>query len=285
VFSKDGKLTASGSFDNTIKIWNITTGKEEQALKDHTNLVSSVVFSSDSTLIASGSFDRTIKIWNITIGQEERTPTGHMSQVLSVVFSKDGRLIASGSDDKTIKIWNVTTGEEEQTLKGHTNSVWSVVFSDDGTLIASGSFDKTVKIWNVATGVNIKSFDASPRTDVLSFVDYDSILVTTSGRFSVESRDGNTTQSSERKAKLNSFKVQGEVDGRLSFGINHDRMWIIAGVPDGCKVLWLPPGFRPVVSATFTEPRGSVVVIGCRSGRVVIIRFRLSSFLDGVYLL
>ncbi|RKL05933.1 Vegetative incompatibility protein HET-E-1 [Fusarium oxysporum] len=285
VFSSDSTLIASGSYDSTIKIWNITTGKEEQTLEGHISSVSSVVFSSDGTLIASGSYDTTIKIWNVATGKEEQTLEGHTGSVGSVVFSKDDRLIASGSGDRTIKIWNVATGKEEQTLKGHTSLVSSVVFSSDSTLIASGSYDGTVKIWNVATGINVNSFDASPRTNVLSFVDHDSILVTSSGRFSVESRNGSTTQPSERKAKLDSLEVQGEVDGRLSFGINHDRTWIIAGVPDGWKVLWLPPGFRSGVSATFTEPRGSVVVIGCRSGRVAIIRFRRSSFLDGVYVL
>ncbi|PTD03479.1 Vegetative incompatibility protein HET-E-1, partial [Fusarium culmorum] len=321
VFSNDGKLIASESWDNTIKIWNVAMGEEEQTLEGHTGSVLSVVFSKDGTLIASGSDDKTIKIWNITTGEEEQTLEGHTDSVLSVVFSKDDRLIASGSKDKTIKIWNVTMGEEEQTLEGHTDWVrsvvfskdsaliasgsymercegeeeqtleghtdWviSVVFSKDGTLIASGSYDSTIKIWNVATGVNVNSFNASLATDVLSFIDHDSILVTSLGRFSVESRDASTTQPSEREAKLDSLEVQGEVDGGLSFGINHDRTWITAGGPDGWKVLWLPPGFRPAVSATSTEPRGSVVAIGCPSGRVVVIGFRQSSFLDGVEVL
>ncbi|KAF5716702.1 G-protein beta WD-40 repeat-containing protein [Fusarium mundagurra] len=282
VFSKDGTLIASGSDDNTIKIWNVTTGEEEQTLEGHTAAVNSVVFSKDGTLIASGSDDNTIKIWNVATGEEEQTLKGHTDLVRSVVFSKDGMLIASGSYDRTIKIWNVATGKEEQTLEGHTASVNSVVFSKDGTLIASGSDDNTIKIWNVATGINVNSFNASPATDVLSFLDHDSILVTSSGRLSFESRDVSTTQLSQREAKLDSLEVQGEVDGGLSFGINHDRTWITAGRPDGWKVLWLPPGFRPAVSATSTEPGGSVVVIGCPSGRVVIIGFRRSSFLDGV---
>jgi WD40 repeat protein len=97
-----------------------------------------------------------------------------------VVFSNDSTLIASGSYDGTVKIWNVATGEEEQTLEGHTSFVNSVVFSKDGTLIASGSDDNTVKIWNVATGIKAKSFDASRTTNVLSFTDNDSVLVTRS---------------------------------------------------------------------------------------------------------
>ncbi|KAJ4076770.1 hypothetical protein NW756_012779 [Fusarium oxysporum] len=152
VFSKDGTLIASGSWDNTIKIWNMVTGEEERTLEGHTDWVNSVIFSNDGKLIASGSRDNTVKIWNMVTGEEEGTLKGHTDSVNSVVFSNDGTLIASGSDDSTVKIWNVVTGEEERTLEGHTDWVNSVVFSNDGKLIASGSRDNTVKIWNIATG-------------------------------------------------------------------------------------------------------------------------------------
>jgi WD40 repeat protein len=241
-----------------------------------------VVFSNDSKLTASGSEDGTVKIWNVATGEEERTLEGHTDWLTSVVISKDGTLIASGSLDKTVKIWNVATGEEERTLEGHTNSVNSVVFSNDGTLIASGSWDQTIKIWNVSTGINVKSFDTSQITYVLSFTDDDSVLVTSTGRFSLGFRDISTSHSSESEPKLGSTEVQGEVDARFGFGINHDKTWITAGGPDGRKVLWLPPNFRPGVSATLTQSSGSVIVIGCPLGRVVIMGFGQSSFSDEV---
>lgn len=244
-----------------------------QTLEGHMDWVNSVVFSNDGILIASGSSDKTIKIWNVATGEEEQTLKGHMDEVNAVVFLNDGTLIASGSSDSTVKIWNVATGEEERILEGHTGSVISVVFSNDGELIASGSYDKTVRIWNVATGINIKSFDASQFTNVLSFTDDDSALVTSAGRFSLGFRDVNMSHSSEREPKLDSTEVQGEADATLGFRIRCDNTWITAGGPDGRKVLWLPPDFRPGVSATLTQPSGSVLVIGCRSGRVVILGF------------
>ncbi|KAK7219019.1 hypothetical protein V2G26_007022 [Clonostachys chloroleuca] len=176
----------------------------------------------------------------------------------------------------------MATDEEERTLEGHTDWVSSVVFSNDGKLIASGSHDKTVKIWKVATGINVKSFDASQSTNVLSFTEDGSVLMTSVGRFSLGFRDINTSHSSQSEPKLGSTEAQGEVDARLGFGINHDDRWITAGGPDGRKALWLPPDFRPGVSATLTQPSGSGLVIGCPSGRVVIMGFRESSFSDEV---
>ncbi|EXL39066.1 hypothetical protein FOCG_18314 [Fusarium oxysporum f. sp. radicis-lycopersici 26381] len=130
VFSNDGTLIASGSRDNTVKIWNVATGAEERTLEGHTGSVSSVVFSNDGRLIASGSHDNTVKIWNVATGEEAQTLKGHTDFINSAAFSKNDTLIASGSRDNTVKIWK----------------------AKDGKLIASGSRDNTVKIWKVATG-------------------------------------------------------------------------------------------------------------------------------------
>ncbi|PTD03458.1 Vegetative incompatibility protein HET-E-1 [Fusarium culmorum] len=274
VFSPDGIRIASGSDDNTIKIWDIATGKEEQTLKGHADKVRSVVFSPDSARIASASDDNAIKIWDIATGREEQTLEGHTKWVNSVVFSPDGIRIASGSMDKTIKIWDVATGKEEQTLEGHADRVWSAVFSPDGRCIASGSWDGTIKIWDVVTGSIVKSFDASWNTTVLSFTDDGSVLVTSTGHFSLDFRDVSTSHSSASDSQLGNAHVAVKVDGKLGFGISRDNTWITAGGPNGREVLWLPPNFRPWASRILNERSKSVVVIGCPSGRVVIMGFR-----------
>ncbi|KAJ0146221.1 D-xylose 1-dehydrogenase [Fusarium oxysporum f. sp. albedinis] len=280
VFSNDGTRIASGLEDGTVKIWNIETGEERTLEGHYTACAISVVFSNDGTRIASGLEDDTVKIWNIETG-EERTLEGHMGPVNSVSFSKDSTLIISGSDDNTIKIWDMATDREERTLEGHTGGVNSVVFSNDGTLIASGSDDYTIKIWNVVTGVNVESFDTSWPNDVSSFTDDDAVLVTSAGHFRVGSKDASASQLGKHEPKPGSPEVQGEVDARLGFGINHNKTWITEGGSEGRKVLWLPPSFRPGVSAILSKASGSVVVVGCSSGRVVIMGFEESSFSDG----
>ncbi len=145
-FSPDGKTIASGSADNTIKLWNLE-GKELRTLTGHSNGVWRVAFSPDGKTIAIGSDDNTIKLCNLE-GKELLTLTGHINEVISVAFSPDGKTIASGSLDNTIKLWNLE-GKELRTLTGHSNRVWSVAFSPDGKTIASGSSDNTIKLWNL----------------------------------------------------------------------------------------------------------------------------------------
>ncbi len=66
MFSPDGKTIATGSFDNTVKLWNLN-GQVLQTFKGHSSSVSSVVFSPDGKTIASGSWDNTVKLWNLDL--------------------------------------------------------------------------------------------------------------------------------------------------------------------------------------------------------------------------
>nr|NCR81091.1 WD40 repeat domain-containing protein [Microcystis aeruginosa K13-10] len=64
-FSPDGKTLVSGSWDKTIKLWNVETGQEIRTLKGHDSAVYSVNFSPDGKTLVSGSWDNTIKLWNL----------------------------------------------------------------------------------------------------------------------------------------------------------------------------------------------------------------------------
>ncbi len=155
--SPDGQTLASGSYDQTVKLWNWQTGEELRILQGHQEAVYSVSISPDGQTLASGSYDRTVKLWNLQTGEELRTLQGHQNSVISVSFSPDGQTLASGSVDRTVKLWNLQTGEEIRTLQGHQDSVYSVSISPDGQTLAFGSGDKTVKLWNLQTGELIRT--------------------------------------------------------------------------------------------------------------------------------
>ena len=156
-FSPDGNTIASGSADNTIRLWDVDTGSHRRILSGHRSDVYSVAFSPDGNSIASGSGDRTIRLWDVDTGTHLRTLSGHRSDVYSVAFSPDGNSIASGSGDRTIRLWDVDTGAHLRTLSGHRSDVYSVAFSPDGNSIASGSGDNTIRLWDVDTGTHLRT--------------------------------------------------------------------------------------------------------------------------------
>jgi WD40 repeat protein/uncharacterized caspase-like protein len=157
VFSPDGKTFASGSNDNSIKLWSTDGGREIKTLTGHTNWVWCLAFSPDGKKLASGSLDETITMWNAESWQVIWTKPAHIKGVQAVAFSPDGKTLASGGRDNTVKLWDVESGQEKRPpLVSHTNWVYSVAFSPDGKILASGSSDNTIKLWNPLSGEELK---------------------------------------------------------------------------------------------------------------------------------
>lgn len=168
-FSPDGRYALSGSWDGTLKLWEVKTGKKVRTFRGHKDLVMSVAFSPDGRYALSASFDKTLKLWEVATGKEIRTLTGHAREVSSVAFSPDGRYALSGSVDETLKLWEMETGREVRTFKGHSKFfVTSVAFSPDGRYVLSGSNDNTLNLWEVATGKETRTFRGHHKELVLS---------------------------------------------------------------------------------------------------------------------
>ncbi|KIJ30650.1 hypothetical protein M422DRAFT_186841 [Sphaerobolus stellatus SS14] len=154
-FSPDGKYIVSGSYDQTIRLWSVETGKAVgEPYQRHTYPVQSVAFSPDGKYIVSGSYDETIQLWSVETGKAAGEPyQGHTDSVCSVAFSPDGKYIVSGSHDHAIQLWSVETGKAVgEPYQGHTDLVISVAFSPDGKYIFSGSDDHTIRLWSVEIG-------------------------------------------------------------------------------------------------------------------------------------
>ncbi|KAG0006209.1 hypothetical protein BGZ80_002536 [Entomortierella chlamydospora] len=148
----DDSFLITGSYDNTVRIWNIETGECLRTLTGHALCVRALHF--DDAKLITGSMDRTLKIWNYHTGQCIRTLQGHTDGVVTLDF--DSRILASGSADATVKIWNFATGECS-TLKGHCDLVNKVQIYKK-KLLVSASDDTTVKLWDIATRTCLRTF-------------------------------------------------------------------------------------------------------------------------------
>ena len=178
-FSPDGQTIVSGSSDNTIRLWDVGTGKHLRTLTGHKGPVYSVSFSPDGQILASGSWDCNIRLWDAVTGRHKKTLTGHTDLVSAISFSPDGQTLASTTFVRgTIRLWDVSTGTHKRTLTGHTNGVKSVAFSPNGQILASGSYDNTIRLWDMSTGTHkrtltghtngVKSVAFSPNGQILA---------------------------------------------------------------------------------------------------------------------
>ncbi len=156
-FSPDGRYALSGG-ENTLKLWDVATGREIRSFTGHSRYLYDIALSPDGRYALSGSTDKTLKLWDVATGREIRTFKGHSDNIDSVAFSPDGKYALSGSADKTLKLWEVKTGREVRAFTGHSSYVNSVTFSPEGKYALSGSTDKTLKLWDVATGRELRTF-------------------------------------------------------------------------------------------------------------------------------
>ncbi|EWZ77293.1 hypothetical protein FOWG_18286 [Fusarium oxysporum f. sp. lycopersici MN25] len=178
--------------------------------------------------------------------------------VTLVVFSHDSKRVASASPEKTIQIWNTETGECERVLEGHSDWVNSVVFSHDSKWVASGSDDATIRIWNAETG---------ECEDIISLDGYVDTLSFTSDQRGIATNRGVFAPSNGLQSRVGFAMPWQSLDTPIIACTG--STWITAA---GQDLLWLPPECRGGKAAV----SGSTVVVGCRSGRVLVLGISLA---------
>ena len=172
-FSHDGKLMATSSEDETVRIWNTadwTPRKTSREMK-HTYPVLDVAFQPKTYFLASVAGDETrvtkpgeLIWWEATSGMEVKTMRDHTKAATGVAFSPDGRNIVTTSVDEKVLVYEWGKSEPLGFFGGHSRPTTCALFTPDGSTIVSASGGRAkgkneVKLWAHETGEEWGSFE------------------------------------------------------------------------------------------------------------------------------
>ena len=227
-FSKDGQYMVTGSNDNLVQIFDITSGTLIHSLPptEPQYSVTAIAISPDEQRIAFSSSNAFIRIWDRNANTYTHTLTEQNGISSSLIFTPDGQAIISSSTmNQQIIFWDIiTTGKKLFTLgKGHHNGIQALALSSDGLKLVSagGTRDKTIRIWNVNTKSVLEMIEQPTDVSCFAFSPDNQIIVCgyTSRQF-LRIFDVNTGQNIYSSDK--SFKTS-------SIAFSPDGLYIAAG--------------------------------------------------------
>ena len=229
-FSTDARYALSGSWDHTLKLWELSSGQCLRTFEGHTEIVTSVALTTDGRYALSGSNDKMLKLWDVSTGLCLRTFEGHCDEVWSVSLSDEGKYALSSSD-KTLKLWEVSTGQCLRTIIGHKEGVFSVSISADGRFALSGSVNEPMKLWELSTGQCLRTFEGHDRAVI-------SVCLSVDGRHALSGSADNTLKLWDVNTGQCLHTFEGHSEWVYSVSLSADGKYALSGSRDKTMKLW-----------------------------------------------
>lgn len=261
-FNTSDTLFATGSEDNSIRIWDIskmTTSEEPpklvQTLKGHSQEVYALEFIDDERIV-SGSGDQNLKLWNVLKGEclasiQSQLPAHLLNEspqresgITSLSISNDRKRIVTGSLDRLVRIYSLeATGEatEEEfklieTFEGHEDSVYSVTFDPSDGSVISGSLDRTIRKWSLEES---KCLQVIPNhRDFVLSVAVSQTSKNSSRPFIISGSKDRSVQFWDEVSQSNQLSLQGHKNSVISVAISPSGGVFATGSGDGRARIW-----------------------------------------------
>src|SRR5262249_25409226 len=107
LWSPDGQTLASAGWDQTIRFWDVASGKNTRTLNAGNFGVAALAWSPSGKTLASASGDQMIKLWDVASGQA-RAILKSSTPIAALAWSTDGKTLVSG-ENRVVKLWDLDT--------------------------------------------------------------------------------------------------------------------------------------------------------------------------------
>ena len=147
------QLVAVGSWDTTVKIWDVFSQKRVKVLKGHHTSVQACVYAPSGRHIVSAAMDGEVKVWSTKSGSAVGSITGHSGPVNSLSYTPNGQFLLTASSDRLVKVWSGTLGQQVGRVgKSEFGYARCVVHSRPNQTVLVGYHDGHVRQFNTQTG-------------------------------------------------------------------------------------------------------------------------------------
>ncbi len=263
-FSPDGRFLASGSYDKTVKLWNVSDAKVIATFHGHQDQVFRITFSPDGRSLASCSGDGTTIIWDVNTGEKKYVLTSHRDPMLDVAYSPDGKLVATAGAH--IQLWKK---DREVWSTPHLESFFSLAFSPDQQSLVCGTRD-LIQIYSVEDGKRLKRLaDTKGMIYQLEYSGDAKWLVSVSS-------DGNLSLWSAETGEL-AHRVGADRSALFSAAFSPDGKRLVSGGRERVVRTWSVPDLEleqehygpeeTVLTVTFS-PDGKQIASGAYDGSI-----------------
>ncbi len=281
--SPNAKWVASGSWDKTVRIWDLETGECRTTLEGHTDYVNAVAIALDGKRILSGSLDQSVRVWDVGSGREVAKLDDHTGGLWTVVALRDNARALSGGFDNTLRLWELASEKCLKTIKFGMNEadhIFSGAVNLAGTQALSGHRNGLIRLLNLDTGKCLATLIGHSE-------DVNCIQIAPDGRFAVSGSSDKTVKIWDLEKRICVGTLEGHQSVVHSVAISPDGTLIAStGFTDETVRLWdwksgacvqviKHEGYRSPISVAFS-PDGARLVVGNAESTINV--YRLTGF-------
>lgn len=232
MFSPDGRWLATGSLDETVKVWEAQTGELKHTLAGHTDGVASITFLPDNRSLVTVALDNSIRLWDLNTGELKKTTPDQQNSLWAIGVSPDGKTLAGGvSNRRIVRLLDFANGAVKRTLPEQSSWVRGVDFSPDSRWLATSCYDDSVRVWDLLSGELKQTFTIVSNT-------VESVAFSSTGTLLAAGSESRTIKIFETA----SGKLQRTLTGHLAevraVAFSPDARFVISGSADKSVRIW-----------------------------------------------